>query len=80
MFGWLLNNTKGSVLMTLIAHAADGLVLTGNLGLNAIDSEQHIMLLVATWCVVALIVVSCTGRRLPAGRIPICRRRETRGA
>ena len=56
VFGWLFNNTKGSVLMTLIAHAADGLVLTGNLGLNAIDSERHIMLLVATWCVAALVV------------------------
>ena len=40
VFGWLFNNTKGSVLMTLIAHAADGLVITGNLGLNAIDSER----------------------------------------
>jgi membrane protease YdiL (CAAX protease family) len=38
VFGWLFNNTKGSVLMTLIAHAADGLVLTGAFGLNAIDS------------------------------------------
>jgi hypothetical protein len=27
---------------------ADGLVPTGNLGLNAIDSQRHIMLLVAT--------------------------------
>ncbi|MGN7737809.1 hypothetical protein [Ensifer sp. 22564] len=49
MFGWLFNNTKGSVLMTLIAHAADGLVITGNLGLNAINSERQIMLLVATY-------------------------------
>jgi len=57
VFGWLFNNTGGSVLMTLIAHAADGLVMTGNLGLNAIDSERHIMLLVATWCVTALVVV-----------------------
>jgi len=45
------------VLITLIAHAADGLVIAGNLGLNAIDSERHIMLLVATWCVTALVVV-----------------------
>jgi membrane protease YdiL (CAAX protease family) len=29
VFGWLFNNTQGSVLMTLIAHAADGLVITG---------------------------------------------------
>ncbi len=64
MFGWLFNNTKGSVLMTLIAHAADGLVITGNLGLNAINSERQIMLLVATWCVTALVVVILYGPTL----------------
>jgi membrane protease YdiL (CAAX protease family) len=64
VFGWLYNNTKGSVLMTLIAHAADGLVLTGNLGLNAVDSERHIMLLVATWCVAAAVVVLINGPTL----------------
>ena len=64
VFGWLFNNTKGSVLMTLIAHAADGLVLTGNLGLNAIDAERHIMLLMATWCVAALTVVLLYGPTL----------------
>jgi membrane protease YdiL (CAAX protease family) len=64
VFGWLYNNTQGSVLMTLIAHAADGLVLTGNLGLGAVDSERHIMLLVATWCVAALVVVLVYGRPL----------------
>ena len=41
VFGWLFNNVKGSVLMTLIAHAADGLILTGNSGLNPADSERH---------------------------------------
>jgi membrane protease YdiL (CAAX protease family) len=73
VFGWLYNNTKGSVLMTLIAHAADGLVITGNLGLNAIDSERHIMLLVATWCVTALIVVLIYGptfTRKPNAHVP----------
>ena len=64
VFGWLFNNTRGSVLMTLIAHAADGLVITGNLGLNAIDSQRQIMLLVATWCVVALVVVLAYGPTL----------------
>jgi membrane protease YdiL (CAAX protease family) len=64
VFGWLFNNTKGSVLMTLIAHAADGLVLTGNLGLNALDSERHIRSLVATWCVTALVIVLLYGPTL----------------
>jgi uncharacterized protein len=57
VFGWLFNNVRGSVLMTLMAHAADGLVLTGSLGLNPSDSERHIMLLIAVWCVVAIILV-----------------------
>ena len=73
VFGWLFNNTNGSVLMTLIAHAADGLVITGNLGLNAIDSERHVMLLVATWCVTALVVVLLYGptlTRRPNARVP----------
>lgn len=64
VFGWLFNNTKGSVLMTQSAHAADGLVLTGNLALNAIDSERHIELLVATWCVAAIVVVLLSGPTL----------------
>jgi uncharacterized protein len=64
IFGWLFNTTKGSVLMTLIAHAADGLVLTGSLGLNSVDSERHIMLLVAVWCVMAVLVVLFNGRAL----------------
>ena len=64
VFGWLFNNVKGSVLMTLMAHAADGLVLTGYLGLNAIDNERHIMLLVATWCAVAAVVVLLYGSAL----------------
>jgi membrane protease YdiL (CAAX protease family) len=64
VFGWLFNNTKRSVLLTLIAHAADGLVITGNLGLDAIDGDRQMMLLVATWCVVALAVVLIYGPTL----------------
>lgn len=61
VFGWLFNNARGSVLITLIAHAADGLVITSNLGLDASDSERHIKLLVATWCVVAVLVALVYG-------------------
>jgi membrane protease YdiL (CAAX protease family) len=63
VFGWLFNNVKGSVLMTLIAHAADGLVITGYLGLSAVDSERHIMLLIVTWCVVAAVVILFNGSK-----------------
>jgi hypothetical protein len=61
VFGWLFNNVKGSVLMTLMAHAADGLVMTSYFGLNAVDSERHVMLLVAVWCVAAAVVVLFNG-------------------
>jgi uncharacterized protein len=53
VFGWLYNNVKHSVLMTLIAHAADGLVVASYLGLNTDESERYIMLLIVVWCVVA---------------------------
>jgi membrane protease YdiL (CAAX protease family) len=62
VFGWLINNVKGSVLMTLIAHAADGLVLTGYLDLNPSEGERHIMLLVGVWCVTAVLVVLFNSR------------------
>jgi uncharacterized protein len=55
-------------LMTLMAHSADGLVLTNALGLNPADSERHMMLLVAVWCVVALIVVTIFGPTLMRSR------------
>ncbi len=67
IFGWLFNNVKGSVLMTLMAHAADGLVMTGYFGLNAVDSERHLLLLVATWCVAAVVVVLLYGTTLMKG-------------
>ena len=64
VFGWLFNNVMGSVLMTLIAHSADGLVLTGSLGLNEADSTRHIMILVVVWCVVGLVVALIYGPTL----------------
>ena len=64
VFGWLFNNVKGSVLMTLMTHAADGLVMTGYLNLNAVDSERHIMLLVGVWVVAAVVVVLLGGMKL----------------
>jgi membrane protease YdiL (CAAX protease family) len=64
VFGWLFNNVKGSVLMTLIAHAADGLVLTGYLDLNAIHNERHITLLVGLWVVAAAVTILQGGIKL----------------
>jgi uncharacterized protein len=64
VFSWLFKNVKGSVLMTLVAHAADGLVLTDYLGLNAADAARQIMMMVALWIVAALLVVLAQGRVL----------------
>jgi len=57
VFGWIVNNTKGSVLLVLIAHAADGLFILRNLGLSDVDTTRLTWLQAAVWVVVAVIVV-----------------------
>ena len=72
LFGWIFNNTQGRVLLTLIAHAADGLIRTGNLGWAEADSTRYLVLLVAVWCVTALLVVVRYGPTLvrkPAAQV-----------
>jgi uncharacterized protein len=64
LFGWLFNNAKRSVLMTLIAHAADGLILTSSLGLGVIDTRRHMLILVVVWCLSAVTVVILFGSKL----------------
>jgi uncharacterized protein len=56
LYGWIFNNTKGSVLMTLIAHATDGLIGAGVLGWTGVDASRFYMVLIAVWCVTALFV------------------------
>lgn len=68
LYGWIFNNTKGSVLMTLIAHVTDGLVNNGMLGWTGADSSRYIMVLIAVWCMTALIVVISNWSRM--GRQP----------
>jgi membrane protease YdiL (CAAX protease family) len=68
LYGWIFNNTKGSVLLTLIAHATDGLFRTGMLGWTGADSSRYFTLLIAVWCVTALIVVLRYGSTM--GRKP----------
>ncbi len=72
LFGWIFNNTQGSVLLTLIAHAADGLIRTSNLGWAEADSTRYLVLLVAVWCVTALLMVVRYGPTLvrkPAAQV-----------
>jgi membrane protease YdiL (CAAX protease family) len=52
LFGWIFNNTKGSVLLPLVAHAVDGILILRNLGLNEVDANRLFWLQVAVWSVV----------------------------
>ncbi len=57
LYGWICTNSKGSVLLTLIAHATDGLIGAGMLGWTGVDANRYYAVLIAVWCVTALIVV-----------------------
>jgi membrane protease YdiL (CAAX protease family) len=57
LYGWICTNSKGSVLLTLITHATDGLIGASMLGWSGVDSSRYFTGLIAVWCVTALIVV-----------------------
>lgn len=61
LFGWLYNNTQGSVLLVYLFHAADGVFKPTYTG---VDSTHYLWLLVAMWCVVAVSLVIYTGPTL----------------
>jgi uncharacterized protein len=55
-YSWLFIHTGGSVLITIVAHAADGLVgrsLTDD-GFAGVDERNFNLLYSAAWCIVAL--------------------------
>lgn len=56
LFGWLYNNTQGSLLLALLFHAADGVIKPSYTG---VDLTHYLWLLVGVWCVVAVAVVIC---------------------
>lgn len=64
--GWIYNNTRGSVLLVLVAHAADGLIRAGFTGA---DQTRFFIFYVAAWWVVVLIALLVHGPLL--GRQPI---------
>jgi uncharacterized protein len=64
LFGWIVNSTQGSVLLALLFHAADGLIIQGNLGLTGADATRLLWLEVAVWCMMAIVVVLARGRNL----------------
>ncbi len=57
LYGWIFLNARGSVLLTLIAHATDGLIRADRLGWEGTDASRFLVLVVAVWCVTALVVV-----------------------
>ena len=59
--GWIYNNTKGSVLVVLVAHAADGLI---RVGFTGVDLTRFFIFLVAGWWLVALIAIFLHGPSL----------------
>jgi membrane protease YdiL (CAAX protease family) len=61
VFGWIYNNTGGSVLMVLIAHAADGLIRADFTGA---DLTRFFIFYVAAWWVVVLIILVVYGPTL----------------
>jgi membrane protease YdiL (CAAX protease family) len=68
---WVYNRTGGSTLLSLILHAADGLILVEGLGFAGADAERMVWLYSGLWCAVAIGVVVLAGSNL--GRRPAAR-------
>ena len=59
-YTWLFIHTGGSVLMTIVAHAAEGTIgreFTGTNGFVGADETRWILLYTAGWCIVALALI-----------------------
>jgi membrane protease YdiL (CAAX protease family) len=65
---WVYNRTGGSTLLSLILHAADGLILVEGLGFVGADAERMVWLYSGLWCAMAIGVVILGGSNL--GRRP----------
>jgi uncharacterized protein len=61
LFGWLYANTRGSLLLVFLFHAADGVLKPTYTG---IDSTHYLWLQIAVWCVMTLGVVIYYGPTL----------------
>ena len=79
VYTWIFNHTGGSVLMTLVAHAAQGVIAFGALGFTGADDSRGVLLLTGALCLLAagLLVFDRESWR---GRAPAGCRIETRRA
>ena len=66
-YTWLFNRTGGSVFMTIVAHAADGLIgaklLADDGGFHGNNADRFLVLYSAGWLVVAVVLVLVDRRR-----------------
>ena len=77
LFTWIYNHTGGSVLMTIIAHSAQGVIAFSALGFTGSDDSRMVVLLTASLCLVAVGLL-VFDRRSWRGRAPAECRIETR--
>lgn len=77
MYTWIYNHTGGSVLMTIIAHSAQGVIAFSALGFTGPDDSRMVALLTAALCVVTIGLL-VFDRRAWHGRAPAECRIETR--
>jgi membrane protease YdiL (CAAX protease family) len=54
MYTWIFNHTGGSVLMTIAAHSAQGVIAFSALGFVGSDDSRMVVLLTASLCAVAI--------------------------
>ena len=59
-YTWLFNHTGGSVFMTIVAHAAEGVIagaFVGKDGFGGAGETRFAVLYTVGWCVVAVALV-----------------------
>ena len=61
---WVYNRTGGSLLLSLMLHAADGLIQIERLGFVGADAERMVWLYSGLWCAMAIGVVILDGSNL----------------
>lgn len=54
IYTWIYNHTRGSVLMTIIAHAAQGAIVFSALGFSGPDESRAAVLVTVATCAVAI--------------------------